>query len=244
MQCNAMLAWRVWSQLVSSSSSSTTPSYLPDKIAEPIIPFVSKLQALKDANVSCVLVLGSSSSFFEHADRVIMMEQYRALDVTGRVVDLCREMPGSAVEQVPELSMAPRKPAANSLNALRGDPKRRVDKRSIAFPDVSDGVVDLTHVKQVESREQAEAIACALSALCELAHQFPQLALVDLLQKLDHQLDERGISHLHSYDGGLVRPRALEVGAAVNRLRCVKMIQMGETELQPESVSKRPKLEW
>ena len=146
---------------------------------EPIVPLVAKLDALSGIGVSAILVLGSSSAFFEHADCVIMMKgerkekltirinqppapsDYQPRDVTARVAEIVNQQPVVGVDQVPNVSLAPRAPVASSLMPILNC-KLSVDKRTITFRDVRDGIVDLSFVEQIDSAEQVRAIAYSL----------------------------------------------------------------------------------
>src|SRR5699024_8484501 len=53
----------------------------PDK--EPITPFSEKVKPLyEDKGVSTILIVGGSGDYFDVADRVLMMDEYRLKDVT------------------------------------------------------------------------------------------------------------------------------------------------------------------
>jgi predicted ABC-class ATPase len=58
---------------------------------EPITPFLAKIRALADARISSVLVLGSSSCFFQFADFVIKMDGYLPVVVTEQAKQLAKQ---------------------------------------------------------------------------------------------------------------------------------------------------------
>lgn len=59
---------------------------------EPITPFLERAKELYEkAGVSTILVAGSSGAFFYIADRILQMDCYRPVDITGRVKSLCKE---------------------------------------------------------------------------------------------------------------------------------------------------------
>ena len=53
------------------------------KEKEPITPFLSKIKALADLKVSCILVIGGSGDYFSVADTILCMEDFAAKDVTS-----------------------------------------------------------------------------------------------------------------------------------------------------------------
>ena len=59
---------------------------LVEKGKEPITPFLDKVRLLhRDLGVSTILVMGGSGDYFDTADRIVMMDAYRPIDVTDRV---------------------------------------------------------------------------------------------------------------------------------------------------------------
>ncbi len=59
---------------------------------EPIIPFLERARSLyEEADLSTVLVAGSSGAFFFIADKIIQMDCYRPVDITDHVKSMCRE---------------------------------------------------------------------------------------------------------------------------------------------------------
>ncbi|MBP5659892.1 MAG: AAA family ATPase, partial [Lachnospiraceae bacterium] len=53
---------------------------------EPIIPFTDRIEELrKDCRVSTILVIGGSSEYLAYADTVILMKEFRPLDITDSI---------------------------------------------------------------------------------------------------------------------------------------------------------------
>ncbi len=64
---------------------------LVDPENEPIIPLIDRLRTLYEQfGVSTILVAGSNGDFFEVADTVIVMENYRPRDATGEAASIAR----------------------------------------------------------------------------------------------------------------------------------------------------------
>lgn len=71
---------------------------------EPITPFIERVRELYErADISTIMVAGSSGAFFYIADHVLLMDCYHAVDITERVKSLCDQHPTSHTE-VPEFS--------------------------------------------------------------------------------------------------------------------------------------------
>ncbi|MCI9360839.1 MAG: ABC-ATPase domain-containing protein [Hungatella sp.] len=59
---------------------------------EPITPFLERARELyENADISTILVAGSSGAFFYIADKILQMDCYRPVDITERVKELCKE---------------------------------------------------------------------------------------------------------------------------------------------------------
>lgn len=61
---------------------------------EPIIPFTDRLVELKEKGVSIIIVIGGSSEYLKYADIVIMMDKYKAFDITEDVKKISFEKDG------------------------------------------------------------------------------------------------------------------------------------------------------
>ena len=97
---------------------------------------------------------------------------------------------------------------------------------------LGDDEVDLAPLEQVVDPSQARAVAAAAAVLAErVAGGGPPQSLAALVAALDADVEERGMDSLCPWaraPGDLARPRALEVGAAVNRLRTLHVVAQRE----------------
>ena len=72
---------------------------------EPITPFIERTRGLyEEAGISTIMVAGSSGEFFYIADHILLMDCYRAVDITARVKELCEKRP-AAHRQAPDFKM-------------------------------------------------------------------------------------------------------------------------------------------
>ena len=64
---------------------------------EPITPFLHRVRLLlEEKNVSTILVAGSCGDFFDVADTVLKMQEYRCQDVTNRAKQIAQQMPSAS----------------------------------------------------------------------------------------------------------------------------------------------------
>ena len=198
------------------------------KAQEPITPLIDRVRQLYvEHGVSTILVIGGSGDYFDVADQVIGMEAYRAADLTAQAKQIAHEQ---QAERLVEGGAAfgpqgKRVPQGRSINPRRG--KREVsikvrDRHTIQFGEET---IDLSAVSQLIDMSQTRAIGGAIWALAEryLDDKRPLSAAIDQLMD---QIEQEGLDSLNGRLGNdFAQFRRQELGAALNRLRSLKMIQ-------------------
>lgn len=191
---------------------------------EPITPLVDRVQALSaERGVSTVLVMGGSGDYLDAADRVLLMDSYELRDATARAAAVVAELPrhATALEDFP--APRPRAPRPGLARVRRGPVRTRAHGTRTLTLDREE--VDVSDVAGLVDPGQAEATAFALRALLE--QRFDGASpLAQCLADLEALLDDEGLDAL---DGAgrrpafFVRPRMVDVAAAVNRLRILEL---------------------
>ncbi|WP_022868940.1 P-loop domain-containing protein [Schaalia vaccimaxillae] len=198
---------------------------------EPITPLVDRIAALsKECGVSTILVMGGSGDYLDVADRVLMLDTYRCLDVTDRAKAVVADMPRQRSD---EGEFAP--PAGRCPTRVRGGESRPKTKSSGVDEVVLDRqIVSLTDVEQIVDAGQTEAIAWMMRGVLE---QFAnaEVELSELLARLERRVNSEGLDATvkfgaREYPAHLARPRLVDVGAAINRYRA---LQVAGPLLQP-----------
>ncbi|MBO3725157.1 ABC-ATPase domain-containing protein [Actinomyces bowdenii] len=191
---------------------------------EPITPLVDRIGALaRQRDVSTLMVMGGSGDYLDVADRVLLMDSYRLRDATehAREVTAAQPRPLTALDDFPPpiaripLPAPPRTRRGPSRTRSHGTRALVLDREEIDISDVA-GVVD---------PGQAEAVARALRALLEQRFD-GESPLAECLEDLEGLLDDEGLDALA--EGGqrpafLVRPRMVDVAAAVSRYRGLEL---------------------
>ncbi|TLP79830.1 ABC-ATPase domain-containing protein [Nesterenkonia sphaerica] len=204
---------------------------------EPITPFVERVRPLlTERGVSTVLVAGGSGAFFEVADHVIALQDYRLQDVTGHARRIAAEHSSSGTVSATAPNAAPSAGSSGrifgssrgrrlSQDALRPDgktkPARAKGRDTVQF---GKELIDLAALAQVVDPAQTEAIAKAMDRIAEAADGTQELST--LVAEIMDQIHQRGLDVLsphRGHPGHLARPRAHEIHAAVNRYRRVKL---------------------
>lgn len=199
---------------------------LVHKDREPITPFIDRVRELYEKfGVSTIMVMGGSGDYFDVADHVIMMDAYRPREVTRQAREVAQAFPTKRrVEcETPLTAPQPRHPTAASFDASRGRREVKIDVKGLATIVFGRHTIDLSAVEQLVDPSQTRAIGQALVLLAAQCGRGGP-AVGELLRRLEEQLDRSGLDVLVPYKvGNLARPRMLEVAAALNRLRTLRV---------------------
>lgn len=196
---------------------------LVHKDHEPITPFVDRVRELYEGQgVSTVLVMGGSGDYFEAADRVVRMHEYRPLEVTEDARRIAKEKPTSRVSEAgePLHPGSPRVLEAKSFDPSRGRRGVKIDapeRNRILYGRES---IDLRALEQLVDHSQTRAIGLAIHLASERFMR-DGATLSQILDALDALLDDAGLDALQPHN--LARPRRFEIAAAINRLRSLRV---------------------
>lgn len=188
---------------------------------EPITPLVDRIRALhRERGISTLIVMGGSGDYLDVADQVLIMDSYRLVDATAQARQVCDSQP-RVDTSLPDFPLPaqrlPQPPEAKRRGPSRtralGTQRLVLDRHEVDVADVS-GLVD---------EGQALAVAWALRALLE-RHFDGRTSLPQALAQVAKRLDDVGLDALgEAHPAFLVRPRLVDVGAAVNRLRSLQV---------------------
>ena len=197
---------------------------------EPITPFLERAGDLyQKAEISTILVAGSSGAFFHIADTVIQMDSYYPLDITHMVKTLCSQyplpetsvpgfhFPKSCRIMTKAASAAPRSPRRDSDRPDRLKTKvHGKDGFSIGRQEV-----DLRYIEQIVDTEQTASLSMLLKYAVE--HLIDgKRTLPEIAEYLIRELDQKGLVFFSggSYiPCGYAMPRAQEIYSCLNRYR-------------------------
>jgi len=198
---------------------------LVSKDQEPIVPFIDRIRELHERlGISTILVLGGSGDYFDVADHVIQMHEYRPRDVTDRATRICRDFPAMRTreEHAPVEELKTRVPLPSSFDPSRG---RRAEKvraqatRSIMFGREE---IDISLVQQLVDSSQTRFIA---DVMLQVNRRYVD-GRRTLREVVAGAFDdfEAGFDELtHERFGNRAYARPIEVMAAINRLRTLRM---------------------
>lgn len=188
---------------------------------EPITPFIERVQSLyKTHDISCVMVAGSSGSYFHVADCIIQMDRYIPKEITA----LARE----EASHFPPLEL----PSGDVLlprfnRTIKAGREFRADNRikmktmgKDAF-SINRETVDLRYVEQLADSEQTTALSYLLK-YAMLHYCDGRRTLQEIVTALVELMNKKGLAAIadSSYlPSNLAMPRAQEIFACFNRYR-------------------------
>ena len=193
---------------------------------EPITPFIDRVRQLHtDKNISTVLVLGGVGDYFDVADHVIQMTEYRPAEVTRRAREIAAQFPVKRRLEAEshQITVRDRIPLAESFDPLNTYGKFRIFAREVDRLHFGRQVVDLTDLEQLVELSQTRAIGYAL----EYAKKYMdgKTPLREVIQRVIQDIDENGIDVISTrICGHFARFRGLELAFALNRFRSLSVL--------------------
>ena len=213
---------------------------------EPITPFTDRVRQLHgEAGISTVLVVGGSGEYLSVADTVIMMDEFRALNVTEQAKQIYRAAKhidvGDAAHGVPLDSNAPSGESWFAERRLSTEkftsyPKESEDAYSgterleisdMGFIIIGDEKIDIRNLHNFISFAQITAVGYMLRYLAISCKD----TIRDVRQMVDELYDEigaKGLDFIHStfFDCGrwLDMPRKCELSAVIFRMRFIDFL--------------------
>lgn len=194
---------------------------VPDEI-EPITPFVDRVRPLFEGRgVSSILVMGGSGDYLDLADCVILMDGFRAEDVTERAAEVASALPTGRRPRAHRGfgGVTPRCPDPGSLRPEKGRRDVRIDVRGRHTLLYGREAVDLSALEQLEEAPQTRAIGWAIH-LMAMKHLRSSDSIRQAVEATAGEIERRGLDVLTPFPvGDLALPRTLDIAAALNRLR-------------------------
>lgn len=191
---------------------------------EPITPFIERARDLYEkAGISTIMVAGSSGAFFYLADRILLMDTYRAKEITDEVKAVCANHPAPSIHapgfQIPEF-----KRVLPAFHRAQGRDSRHDQMKVKSFGvdslSLDRETVDVRYLEQLIDAEQTMALAYlmryCLENLLDGKRTVRQVVgtAMEVLEKKGWEAFCRGY-----VPGGLAKPRVQELYACLNRFR-------------------------
>lgn len=208
------------------------------KEQEPITPFIDKVRQLyTDYGVSTILVMGGSGDYFDVADTVIAMENFKPQELTAKAKEIAAEYTtGRTPEGGEEFGqIRPRVPIPESLDPSRGRRDVRVKVRDVDEVIFGTEDVDLSAVEQLVTKDQLRAIAAAM-VYARKQYINGEYTLSEILDRVMADITEKGLDVITPFpQGDLAMFRRFELAAALNRVRTLEVKSTPLTTANPDS---------
>jgi predicted ABC-class ATPase len=197
------------------------------KEREPITPFIDKVEQLRSGHgISTVLVIGGSGDYFDVADTVICMVEYLPEEVSGEASRIAEKYKAERSREGGSGfgTLIRRIPSAKSLDPSRGKKEVKIDARGTHGILFGREEIDLSGIEQIVSVSQTRAIG---DALCYSRKYMDGVnTLGEVAAKVEADIITKGLDILGPWPAGNYAGfRKLELAAAINRLRTLKVQQ-------------------
>lgn len=197
------------------------------KDKEPITPFIDRARFLYEKKgISCIIVAGSSGSYFHISDCIVQMDHYVPKEIT--------EFAKGQAKDFPLIGYCEEAPLMPEFDRIPKSGKDRRDKeheyakiRSMGKDGVSINkeTIDLHLVEQIADSEQAAALGYLL-VYAEKNLFDGKRSLKNIVDMLMDRIEKQGLSGIAENDfisAGLAIPRKQEIFACLNRYRQLRI---------------------
>lgn len=199
---------------------------LVSKNQEPITPFIDKtVQLYRDYGISTILVIGGSGDYFDVADCIICMKDYKPYDYTEESKEIANKYKSSRKNEGGENfgEFRERKPLNRSIDASKGK-KIKIKAKGLKNINFGKQDIDLASLEQLVDVSQTRAIGDAVFYAKRYMRE--NLSLKEILDKVSQDIKEKGLDVLNpSSRGDYAEFRKFELAQAINRIRSLEVSQ-------------------
>jgi predicted ABC-class ATPase len=204
---------------------------LVSKEKEPITPFIDKVRQLyADHEISTILAIGGSGEYFDVADHVLCMVEYKPSDLTREARLIAeRYKAGRTPEGGERFGMVTeRVPLRRSFDPSKGRREVKISSKGLQSIAFGTHTIDLGAVEQLVDISQTRAIGDALYYATRFMD--GSKTLKQIVEAVMNAIENRGLDVLNRRPSGdYARFRGLELAAAMNRLRTLSVKKTGNT---------------
>lgn len=194
---------------------------------EPINPFIDKVKSLfREHRVSTVLVIGGSGDYFDVADRVIRMTEYKPEEVTEEAKEIADRFKTERVVEGGDYFgvLTDRIPIRESVDAAKGKRKAKISQKGLHSIKFGKNLIDISALEQLVDMSQTNAIGDAIVYSKRYMDGVKTLREITSLVMMD--IARNGLDVLKKkVAGDYAEFRSLELAAAINRLRTLHVEQ-------------------
>jgi len=198
---------------------------LVSKEREPITPFIDKIRQLhRDLKVSTVLVIGGSGDYFDVADCVICMVEYKPVDMTDEARAIAEKYKAERKSEGGDHfgQITQRIPLAGSFDPSKGRKAVKIAPKGLKTILFGVHPIDLGGIEQIVDTSQTRAIGEAINYAVK--HMDGKRTIAEIVDLVLKDVEEKGLDVLSPRPAGdFAGFRNLELAAAINRLRTLRI---------------------
>ena len=185
---------------------------------EPITPFIERIESMKANDISVIIVVGGLGDYFSMADRVIMLDEYKLLDVTEKAKLISEKFENSNVRGVNEkFNITFRKLDSQKTKKLFTSDRCKVKTRELDELLIDKESIDIRHLEQYVENGQ---VTFTGEIIRKVFAQGNHGTFKEKLENVQTEIDKNNLSKLlKSNSGSLVEARKYEIAGAITRLR-------------------------
>ena len=202
---------------------------LVSKDKEPITPFIDKVRQLyQDLGVSTILAIGGSGDYFDVADHVICMVEYRPHDLSQQARAIAEKYrAGRSPEGGDSFGgITERIPLARSFDPSKGRREVKISSKGLQSIVFGTHTIDLGAVEQLVDISQTRAIGDAIYYATR--YMDGKRTVGEIVKHVLNGTVEKGLDVLGlRLAGDYAAFRGLELAAAINRLRTLSVRKKG-----------------
>ncbi|MGD9202118.1 MAG: ABC-ATPase domain-containing protein [Chitinispirillia bacterium] len=197
---------------------------LVSKKNEPITSFIDCVKPLyEQRGISTVLVMGGTGDYFEVADSVIQMQEFKPYNVTDNANKIARRIPTGRNNEFFHTfkNEMKRCPTGNTLDAKNEYGHIRISSGTASELIFGKAFIDLSDVEQLVEKTQTRALGLAIHAFKQQMN--GTMSVREIISAVKKKIEEEGIDGLNPLlTGDIAQFRMIELAAAINRMRGLK----------------------
>ena len=192
------------------------------KAKEPITPFLDRIQEINEIHgVSVILVMGGSGDYFDPADNVITMENFKPRVVTEEAKRLVKNNPGQRKKETtfPFPPICERRWDISRLKFSKGKREARIRTTGLDTLTLGEMEIDVRYIEQIAEEGQLSLCGWILRQL-QFTLNESDMSFAEGLQKIFLKIKKNEFDGLLPYNDGLQTiPRLQDVMGVINRIR-------------------------
>ena len=192
------------------------------KAKEPITPFLDRIQEINEIHgVSVILVMGGSGDYFDPADNVITMENFKPRVVTEEAKRLVKNNPGQRKKETtfPFPPICERRWDISRLKFSKGKREARIRTTGLDTLTLGEMEIDVRYIEQIAEEGQLSLCGWILRQL-QFTLNESDISFAEGLQKIFLEIKKNEFNGLLPYNDGLQTiPRLQDVMGVINRIR-------------------------